>query len=481
MNVTVATTPESEAQFNVQLSWTEIDKASEGVYRRLAQQQKVPGFRPGHAPRSIIERMFGRDALYEQAIDDLVERAVREKAKESELTLLASPHAHVHEINYGQEHEVLVNVPVLGKGVLADYHDIQITPEAVVVTEEDIDNIINRARDQMAEYHPVDRPAAMGDRVTVTMQLTVNEKVVSDVKDHDFDLTTDRTGLFTGMDEEIVGMQEGETKSFTTTLPADYPKAEMAGQPGNYVVTLEKVTIKQLPEIDEEFAKKAGQFASVPAMREAVRADLLQSRTETAQRKNRESLIEALLERLELSVPPQLVQAELEDLMREMEEMLQSNRMDLSQYLAMLNTTREDYSETMKPEAMRRIRQRRALELVAEREGLVVTDHDLQQLLDQYGNTGGRGRARIQHLTPTQRIAVTRSILRDHATKWLEEHLIVEPAAPVELETGALDADMSTNPADTSTAMGKIAEEDPAGMTAVEGPTASSKGQSRKS
>ncbi len=424
MNVTVEMTPESEANFHIELVWNEIDKASDRVYRRIAQKQNVPGFRPGHAPRSMLERIVGRDAIYEEAIDALVEDAVRAKAREEDLTLLSTPHAHVHTINYGSDHEVTVTVPVLGKGELADYHDIHVTLEPVVVTEEDIDTVINRARDSMAVWVPVDRPAAMGDRVTVDMVLTIGEKEISNLKEHDFDLVDDRTGLFTGMDQEIAGMTEGDTKEFTTTLPEDYPKTELAGQPAQYHVTLNKVAIKELPAVDDEFAKEAGKFDSVEAMRAGVRDDLTRSRQQTAERNGRDQLTDALIERLVLNVPGVLVDAEAQDMLQELGNLLGSENVDLNRYLQMMGTNQEDYLKQMRPEAERRIKQRRALELVAEREGITVAPRELQSLLDSFATSSGRGRTRVDQLKSTQRIVLERSLLRDKAQAWLTEHLI---------------------------------------------------------
>lgn len=453
MNVTVETTPESNAQFHVTLPWEAIDKASAQVVRRVSQNQKIPGFRPGHAPRALIERMVGRDAIYEEAIDTLVQDAVSGAARSHELTLLQPPHAHVHEINYGAEHDVTVTVPVLGKGELTDYQDLHLTLEPEPVTDEDIDTIINRARDQMAVYVPVDRPAQMGDRVTVDLVLTAGEKELSNLKDNEFDLVEDRTGLFTGMDQHIVGMTEGESKTFTTTIPEDYGKTELAGQPANYAVTLTKVTIKELPEIDADFAMQAGKFDSVDAMRDGVRTDLTQSRLTTAQRQLRDKVIDALIERLTLAIPPLLQEAEVDDLLQELSNMLARERIDLTQYLRLMGKDRDQYREEMKPEAARRIKQRRALELVAERENITVTDRDVQRVLDAYNDEAGAvKRARLNQLKPSQRTAIERSLVRDLAIDWLMVHLTDATASGTIGETPAA----ATIPA----AEGVIAEAD---------------------
>jgi trigger factor len=424
LNVTVETTPESDAQFTVHLDWPAIDKASEKVYRRLAQNQKIPGFRPGHAPRAIIERMVGRDALYEEAIEDLVKDAVATSAREHEMTLLGAPHAHVHEVNYGQEHDVTVTVPVLGKGELADYHDIHVEQAPVEVTDEDIDRIIENARERNALWVPVDRPAQIGDRVTVALKLVIDDKTISDLKDHEFELTEERTGLYKGMDQEIVGMREGDTKDFTLTVPEDYAKSDIAGKPAHYTVTLDRVAVKELPTVDDEFARKMGDYASVEALRDAIRAELRQNRLTTARREMREKLTDALIERLTLVVPQVLIDAEVEDIIGDLERLLSRDQIDFPRYLQLMGKTLDDYRQEMRPEALRRIKQRRALELVAEHEGLTVTPQDVQRVLDAYNVTSaGARRLRLGQLKPSQRQSIERSLLRDQAQDWLMKHL----------------------------------------------------------
>ncbi len=437
MNVTVETTPESDAAFHVQVDWPSIEKESEKVYKRLAQTQKIPGFRPGHAPRAMVERIYGRDYLYEAAIETLVEAAIDTAASQQQLTLLQRPHVHVHDMSEGQEQDVTVTVPVLTRGELADYHDIREAQEPVEVTDEDIDRVIDNARERLVEWVPANRPAAMGDRVTVDLKLVVGEKTISDLKDHEFDLVEDRTGLFIGMDQEIVGMSEEETKEFTTTLPEDYGKEEMAGQPANYTVTLAKVTVKELPAIDDDFLKKVGPYDTEELMRADVRKDLTLQRTNSALRQLKDKLVADLIERLTLPVPQVLIEAETEDIMQDMQNMLSRERIDMTRYLQLMGKNVDEYRQELHPEAVRRIKQRRALELLAEREGMDVTTAEIQEVIDAYNSTAsGTKRMRLSQLRASQRLSIERSLLRDKAQDWMMQHL-TDATASVTMESDA--------------------------------------------
>jgi trigger factor len=444
LNVTVETTLQSEAQFHIQLPWSEIDKRSEQVYRRLAQQHNVPGFRPGRAPRPMIERMFGRDAIYEEAIDYLVQDAVRRAADENEMTLLAAPHAHVHTINHGQEHDVTVTLPVLQKGELGDYSDISVEREAVEVSEEDIDHIIENAQKRMAVWVPVERSAELGDRVTIDLLVKANDKEISNYKDQEFTLVDDRTGLFTGMDDEIIGMKDGETKEFTTTIPEDYGNADYAGKTANYTVTLNKTTVQELPAVDDEFAKSAGDFDSVESMREGVRRDLIQQRENTARRHTRDRVYDALVERLTLTVPEVLIDAEVQTMMENITSNLGPS-MKLDDYLSLIGKDKDSYSQELRPEAERAIKVRRALELVAQREGLDATTDEIQVLLDAYATINRSSRTRVSQLSPSQRQSIQRNLLREKAEDLLIERYTTAPTGDDSDEPVPVDSESDSS------------------------------------
>jgi trigger factor len=435
LNVTVETTPQSDAQFHIQIPWSEIDKASERVYKRLAQQHTVPGFRPGRAPRTMLERMVGRDVMYEEAIDIIVDDAVRKAANSHELTILSAPHAHVHEIKYGEEHEVTVTIPVLAKGELADYHDIRVVQEEANATDEQIDAVIDKERDRLALWVPVERPAQIGDRVTVDLNLTVIDKQVSDLKDNEFELVAERTGIFTGMDDQVVGMVDGETKEFTLTVPEDYGKAEMAGQEAHYTVILHKTTIKELPAVDEDLAKKIGNYDSVEAMRDGIREKLTRDQVSNNAQKARTDLMDELIKRLTLIVPPVLIEVETNDMVNEIASLLGGQGMEFEQFLSLTGKTLDQYKEEVKPDAEKRIYERRALELLAEQESLDVTSQELQTLLDMYAAGNPRAsRTRLNQLKPHQRLNLELSIKRNKAIEWLTTNCIAKSENDIDEE-----------------------------------------------
>src|SRR5262249_52250698 len=208
LKVTVEHPSESEAILNVELDWAELEKASDQAYRRLAQKHTVHGFRRGHAPRSMIERMVGKEAIYQEGLEDLIERTYRDAIRQHDLTPIAQPELDTPPIEMGQPYTYSAHVTVLPPVKLGDYQSLHVERPAVTVTEQDVDELVERIRQDQAKWLQVERPAQLGDKVTVDLKLVVGDRTVSDLHDNEFELAAERAGIFSGMDANLVGMSE---------------------------------------------------------------------------------------------------------------------------------------------------------------------------------------------------------------------------------------------------------------------------------
>ncbi|HEX5439467.1 MAG TPA: trigger factor family protein, partial [Ktedonobacterales bacterium] len=192
MKVTVEQGTDSEAVLNVELAWDELEKASDRAYKKLAQQYNVPGFRRGKAPRSMIERMLGKDAIYQEGLEDLVDQSYRQAIRENGIQPIARPTVDAPPIEYGQPYTFTARVPVLTPVTLGDYQAIRVEQPPIEVSDQEIDDIIERIRQDQAIKTPVERAAQLGDFVTMDLKLTVGEKEVSNLHDNEFELTIER-------------------------------------------------------------------------------------------------------------------------------------------------------------------------------------------------------------------------------------------------------------------------------------------------
>ncbi len=419
MNVTFETTEDSEATFTVQLEWNEILKEYNKVLNGYIQKAKVPGFRPGHAPKSMIERMYNKNLLLSEAVETLAEKVAVQKAIDSDVTILTHAHFHTEMVDEGKDVTLTGTFPVLSKGVLGDYNDIRISIPDVIVSDEEVDQVIDSYLKERPIFKALDRPAQIGDSVTVGMTYIVNEKTVGDLdQDQQFELLENRTGLFAGIDAFLSGMSEGDTKEFETTLPDDYPSESFAGKTVHFTVNMRQVSVKEYLVIDDNFAKQEAGVDTVEEMRNSIRSNQYFQKLQSMERNLQNDLIDQLVAKLELSVPKELIETELNDMMQDMAELI-GQSMPLADYLKMIGKDENTYREELRPDAIRRIKQRRALSLVADRENITVTAQDIQNVVNEYNQSKPGQHVRASQLSNNQRIVIVNRLRNDEALKLL--------------------------------------------------------------
>lgn len=432
MKYSVEKKPGSEAVLEVDLTWEELEKASDKAYRKLAQEVDVPGFRRGKAPRSLLERRVGKEHIYQEGLDTLISDTYRQALKENELTPIAQPELDAPAFEMGQPYHFSLKIPLFTPVVLGDYHSLHFDREDISVTAEEVEQEIEALRNRAVEWKEVERPAEYGDRVTVDLKLEVGERTVSDLKDNPFELTEERTGIFTGMDEHIVGMQAGESKEFTTMLPEDYANKDLAGKEARYAVTLHKIEIKVLPELDDAFAATAsnGQYETLEDLRKAISDNIYQTHERQANEALQEEIIHAIIDQSEISLHPVLVREEAEDMLHQLTHMLQEQRMSLDQFLLTRKQTREQYLESILPQAEERLKHEFVLEAVAEQEQITISEEEQQMLRQIYESAGQRLQdAQLRMLISSYRHQKTLGYLVDLLTREEQEPSLEQIAA----------------------------------------------------
>ena len=459
MKVSVEKLPTSEAVLQVDLTWEELEKASEKAYRKLVQKVDVQGFRRGKAPRSLLERKLGKEYIYQEGLDELINETYRSTIKEYEITPISQPELDAPVFEIGQPYHFSLKVPIITPVELGDYKSLHFEREEATVTSEEVEKELEALRNRQTTWRVVERPAAIGDRVTVDLKLTVEDQTISDLKDNPFELTHERHGLFAGMDEHIVGMQAGETKSFTTTLPGDYANDKIAGKEANYTVTLHKVEIKELPELDDAFAAKVsnGEYETLEDLSKAVSDSILEKKKRRISDELREKVVDAVIDQSKITLHPILIHEEVEEIMHQFSHLLERQRMSIEQYLMMMRKSREEYMKELEPEAEKRVRRHLVLDEVIKQEGIQISPDEIEALFQAYAQAG-------QELprTEAQIRAVAVSYLREKAITRLIE-LTTDPdpdAESSEAEESVANAEVAAIAAEVAQAEGEEATQE---------------------
>jgi len=424
--------PGSEAVLEVDFTWEDLEKASDKAYRKMAQEVDVPGFRRGKAPRSLLERRVGKEHIYQEGLDALISETYRQVLKENELTPIAQPELDAPAFEIGQPYHLSLKIPVFTPAVLGDYHALHLGREEVSVTAEEVEQELESLRNRAVEWKEVERAAEYGDRVTVDLKLEVEDRTISDLKDNPFELTEERFGIFTGMDEHIVGMQVGESKEFAVILPEDYTNKDVAGKEARYAVTLHKIEIKELPELDDAFAATVsdGQYETLEDLRKALSDNIYQTRERQNNEALQEEIVHTIIDQSQIALHPVLIREEAEDMLHQLTHRLEEQRMSLDQFLLTRKQTREQYLESILPQAEEHLKHEFVLEAVAEQEQITVAEEELQMLRQIYESGGQRLQdAQVRLLATSYRRQKALSYLVELLTRSEEEQSLEQIAA----------------------------------------------------
>jgi trigger factor len=378
--------PPRQVSLTIEVEQDRVDRAMDEAYRRLAGRVDVPGFRRGRAPRPMVERMIGRDRLFQEAMDQLLPVVVNEAMEQERLEPYTRP--RVESIEF-EPLRVKAVVGLAPKVELGDYKgELHVPPEEVTVEDKQVDDTIDRLRENFAQWAPVERAAQVGDRVGLDVRATVEgqERPVQDSKEAEYIVDTDGVRPAPGFAEQLVGLEAGAEKTFTLTLPEDYPQPEVASQPAEFTITLHWVKERQLPEVDDVFAQQVGDYADVAALRSAIEDDLRQREETRVREKLEDAAMSKLVEISSIEFPPQLVEHETQHMIETITRNLEQQGIPLPQYLRIIGKEQDAFEEEIRQQADTRVARSLALDAFATAEQIGVEE---QEIVDEVRRAAG--------------------------------------------------------------------------------------------
>ena len=360
-----------------------FDAAVDKEYRKESKKMTVPGFRKGKAPRSVIERMYGKGVFYEGAFNAILPEAYEAAVKEAALDVVGQPEFDVVSCD---ENGVVFSAVVYVKPdvEIKDYLGIEVAREVAPVTEEEIENEIFGVRNRNSrETDITDRPAEMGDTATIDFEGFSDGKPFEGGKSTDYPLELGSGSFIPGFEEQIVGHSIGEEFDVNVTFPTEYHAADLAGKEAVFKVKLTKLQKIELPELDDEFVKDVSEFDTVDEYRADWKAKLEKQHEERADAAFENDLMKALMDKLVADIPEPMYAEETENFVRDYDNRLRMQGMDLNLYFKYTGMTLEQLREQMRPQAESQVKCRLALEKIAELEGIAPTDEEIEE---EYAN-----------------------------------------------------------------------------------------------
>ena len=355
-----------------------FDAAVEKVYRKQVKRISVPGFRPGKAPRAMIEKMYGTGVFYEDAINDLIPENYEAALKVAGIEPVGQPEIDVVSID---ENGLVLSaiVPVKPECKIEGYKGIEVEKDTVEVTDEEIDKEINIVRERNSrEIEVTDAAAEMGNVTKIDFEGFVDGVAFEGGKGEDYSLKLGSGSFIPGFEEQVAGHVIGEEFDVNVTFPEEYHAEELAGKPAVFKVTIKSIEKIELPELDDDFAKDVSEFDTFAEYREDMKAKIQKRHESAAEANLEESLLNVLIEKLEADIPEAMFVAETENFVRDYDNRLRQSGLDLQMYFKYTGLTLEALREQLRPQAEKQVKARLALETIAAVEAIEVSDEELE-------------------------------------------------------------------------------------------------------
>jgi len=412
---------DSQAFLTVEMEPAEVEESLEQAYHRLVRKANIPGFRKGKAPREILERYIGRGSLLEDALENLIPQAYEEAIKEQEIEAFARPSI---EIANTEPVVFKATVPLPPTVKLDDYHHIQVKPESVKVTEDDVSAVIEQLRHQHAVWDPVERPVAFDDLVVFDIESSVEDKPFINQKGAQYQVVPDLSFPVQGFAEQLSGMQRDEEKEFKLQFPKDYSRKEMAEKEGWFKVKVTEIKQERLPELNKDFAKEVEPgFGTLASLRKRVTTNLKLRAEDKAKLDFEERVIEAVVKLAQVDFPPILVEMEVDHLLSQQLRRWQAEGKGLEEYLASVNKTEAEIREELRPLAKERVTRSLVLGKVAEEEKIEVSDSEIDAEIENMTRDNTEKKDELNKLlnTPESRDSIKRILLTQKTIERLSE------------------------------------------------------------
>jgi trigger factor len=414
-----------KCKLSIEIPAKKVTEALDRAYQDLRRKVKLKGFRPGKVPRSILERYYG-DRIQYEVTQTLIQESYPKSLEEKDLSPVSQPDIQDVQFRPGEDFRYTAVVEVKPRIDLQDYSDLSLEPREVHVTDEDVETRIQEIRERFATLEDVeeDRPVQEGDIVLVEHRALWQGKPVEQgaPKEQMLELRSDRTEET--LLKALVGRRPGEEVEVPHTFPEDFPVKEAAGKEGSLQITIRKIQKKVLPELDDEFAKRLGPYEDLEDFKAKVRQDMEEAERERIRSEMNEALIQQLLDRHSFEVPEAMVEAQIQEMIQNTRRRLAAHGMTLEQ----TGQGPEQLRVRYRPTAEKAVRTSLLLEAIALKEGIQVTDDDLQKAFERIARRTGQEVDQVRRFyeDPAAKASLEESLLEEKTLDFLRQGATME-------------------------------------------------------
>lgn len=402
MQAKVENVDKNVVQLEIEVDAEKFEQGLQKAFLKNSNKFNIPGFRRGKAPRYIVEKFYGEQVLYEDAINIVCPDAYDQAVEENDLHPVDRPEIDIKQIGKGQTFVFTAKVTVKPEVELGQYKGVEVKKAEAIVTDEDVEKEINKVLDKNARLVSVeDRPVASGDTAIIDFEGFLDGVPFDGGKGVDHNLVIGSGSFIPGFEEQLIGAAAGEEKDINVTFPEDYGKSDLAGKAVTFKVKIKEIKLKELPALDDEFAKDVSEFDTLEQYKGDLRKKLVENVEHKAHHENEDNVVEKIVENAVVDIPPVMVEKRVDDLIYDFEMRLRYQGLELQKYLEIMGMDMKAFREQFSKRAEQEVKTQLVIEKIGVEEAIVPTDEDtneeIKKLAESYRQSEEDFR---QHLKP---------------------------------------------------------------------------------
>ena len=375
MSLQVEKLEKNMAKLTVEVPAEQFEAALKTSYNKNKNKFNIPGFRKGKAPQAMIEKMYGVGVFYEDAVDEAINASYPDAAKESGLEIVSRPEISIEQVEKGKSFIYVATVATKPEVTLGEYKGIEVEKAKPEVTDADVEAELKKVQEQNSRLVSVeDRAVADGDQTVIDFEGFVDGKAFEGGKSEDYTLVIGSHSFIDTFEDQLIGKNIGEDVEVNVTFPAEYHAAELAGKPATFKVKIKEIKMKELPELNDEFASEVSEFETLDAYKEDVKNKLAETKQAQATAENENNVVQKVVDNAQMDIPAPMVDEQVRNMIEDYARRLQSQGISFDQYLQFTGSTIEQLQEQMRPQAELRLRTRLVLEAVVAAEKIEPSD-----------------------------------------------------------------------------------------------------------
>ncbi len=380
MSLQVEKMEKNMAKLTIEVSAEDLDKAMEGAYKKAKNRISIPGFRKGKAPRKMIEKMYGKGVFLEDAVNALLPEHYGKAVEECDLEIVSQPKIDVVQMEPGKDFIFTAEVAVKPEVTLGEYKGLEVPKTEISVTDEEIDAEVMKEQEKNSRTITVeDRAAQKDDIVTIDFEGFTDGVAFEGGKGSDYPLTIGSNTFIPGFEDQLIGANTGDHVEVKVTFPEEYQAKDLAGKEAVFQCDVKKIEAKELPELDDDFAKDVSEFDTLAEYKENVKKELTEKKESEAKTAKENAVIDKVIENAQMDIPEAMIDTQCRQMMDDFGRRMQSQGLSMEQYFQFTGQSMDKMMEDMKPQALKRIQTRLVLEKVVEAEKIEASEDEINE------------------------------------------------------------------------------------------------------